>query len=142
MIGFPIGNSYNKTGYWVYRNAFDHLIRELIPHKLIETNAPLSTEVTVTWQKTSIESGRPERYMVHIINWSPTRKTPLYNEVHEDPIALTDIKVKLNIPFKNVTVKTVLAGEKLVHQSVNNGIEVVVKRIPIHEIICFDVIGS
>ena len=142
MIGFPIGNSYNKTGYWVYRNAFDHLIGELIPHKLIETNAPLSTEVTVTWQKTSIESGRPERYMVHIINWSPTRKTPLYNEVHEDPIALTDIKVKLNIPFKNVTVKTVLAGEKLVHQSVNNGIEVVVKRIPIHEIICFDVIGS
>ncbi len=139
MIGFPIGHSYFKTGYWVYRTAFESLVKELVPQKLLETNAPVSTEVTVTYQKSNLEPGRPERYLVHIINWSSTRKTRLHDEVHEDPIALTDIRIKLNIPNKNITVKTVISDEKLDHQFINSGIEVIVKRIPLHEIICFEV---
>ncbi len=138
LIGFPIGKSYYNKGYWIYRIAFERLVNELIPQKLVETNASLSTEITVTFQELNQHLNRPQRYMVHIINWSPTRKTPLYNEVHEDPVALTDIQVKLNIPLKNVTVKMMSTSERLSHQYVGNGIEVTIPRILIHEIVCFE----
>lgn len=141
LVGFPIGSSYYNKGYWVYRAAFDRLLFEVLPSRLIETNAPLSSEITITYQITSKETGRPERYMVHFINWSSTRKTPVHPEVHEDPVALTDIRVKLNIPLRNVTVKTVVSGTKLRHRSADNGIEVTIPRILVHEIVCFELNG-
>jgi len=138
LIGFPLGSSYYDKGYWIYRTAFEHLLHEVLPSRLIETNAPLSSEITVTYQHADKKIDRPERYLVHIINWSSTRKTPAYIEVHEDPVALTDIRLKLNIPFQNVTVKTIVSETKLQHRPSGNGIEVTIPSIPIHEIVCFE----
>jgi hypothetical protein len=138
LIGFPLGGSYYNKGYWVYRYAFEHLINELIPTKLVDTNAPLSTEITVTWQSENKDTKRPERYMIHIINWSPDRKAPTHPEVHEDPVALTNIRLKLNIPLQNVTVTAIVSGDKLQHQLFKNGIEVTIPQIFIHEIVSFE----
>lgn len=142
LVGFPIGTSYYNKGYWIYRTAFDRLLLEVLPSRLIETNAPLSSELTVTYQPASYETGRKERYMIHIINWSSTRKTPPHPEVHEDPVPLTGIRVKLNIPLRNVTVKTVFSGSKLRHRSSDTGIEVTIPHIKIHEIVCFELKGN
>jgi hypothetical protein len=138
LIGFPIGSSYFDKGYWIYRTAFEHLVNKLIPVKLVETNAPLSTEITLTFQNARKDIERPQRYLVHIINWSPVRKTTQYTEVHEDPVALTDVRIKLNIPLRNITVKSVVQDNILQHRSVNNGIEVTIPYILIHDIICFE----
>lgn len=138
LLGFPAGISYYNKGYWVYRNAFEHLLNELVPQKLVETNAPISTEITVTYQHADQKTGRPERYMVHIVNWSPVRRSKEHPEVHEDPVALTDIRLKLNIPLKGVTVSTVVGRDKLRHQTVNNGIEVTVPRVLLHEVVSFE----
>ncbi len=138
LIGFPVGNSYYAKGYWIYREAFMHLVNEFVPRKLVETNAPLSTEVTVTYQEANEASDRPERYMVHLINWSPVRKTPGHPEMHEDVVPLTDVHVKLNIPFRNVLITTVASREKLKHRMVDQYIEVTVPKISSHEIICFE----
>lgn len=138
LLGFPIGEAYYDKGYWIYREAFINLIKKVLPNRLIETNAPLSTEITITYQPANKDDQRPERFLVHIINWSPNRKTPSHSEVHEDPIALTDIRVKLNIPFREVTVKMVASGEKLKHNIAKDGIEVTIPRIPISEIVCFE----
>ena len=138
LIGFPIGVSYYSKGYWIYRSAFNKVLSEVLQSRLVETNAPVSAEITITFQPASNGIGRPARYMVHIINWSSARKTPQYQEVHEDPVALTDIKVKLNIPLKNVTVKTVCSGINLEHTQSGKGIEVLIPRIPVHEIVVFE----
>jgi hypothetical protein len=138
LIGFPIGGSYYDKGYWVYRAVFQRLLGEVLPLRLIETNAPLNAELTLTYQPASKETGRSERYMVHIINWSPSRKTPPPPEVHEDPVALTNVRVKLNIPLRNVTVKTAVSGNKLQYHSSDNGIDVTIPRILVHEIVCFE----
>jgi hypothetical protein len=74
LIGFPVGSSYYAKGYWIYREVFMRLVNEFIPQKLVETNASLSTEVTVTYQEASEGSDRPERYMVHLINWSLVKR--------------------------------------------------------------------
>ncbi|MBM4156925.1 MAG: hypothetical protein FJ221_18165, partial [Lentisphaerae bacterium] len=42
LIAFPVGQSYYRNGYWVYRSAFEHVLREVLPVRLIDTNAPLS----------------------------------------------------------------------------------------------------
>jgi hypothetical protein len=138
VIGFPIGTSYFNTGYWIYREVFNRLLNEVLPSRLLETNAPLSTELTVTYQPSEKESGRPERYMVHIINWSSSRKTPAHPEMHDDPVALTGIRVKLNIPLRNVTVKTVFSGSTLPRSTVDNGIEATIPHILVNEIVCFE----
>jgi hypothetical protein len=140
LIGFPLGLSYYNKGYWIYRNVFDRIVNEVLPQRLIETNAPLSTELTVTYQNASRELKRPERYMVHIVNWSPMRKSPPHPEVHEDPVALTDVRLKLNIPLKNVKVKTVLSGLTLPVKVIGNGLEVTIPKMPIHEVVCFELI--
>jgi hypothetical protein len=139
LLGFPVGQTYFDKGYWIYREVFSKLVKEVLPNRLIETNAPLNTEITVTYQPANSEEKRPERYLVHIINWSSTRKTPQHPEVHEDPVPLSDIRIKLNIPLGNVSVKTVFSGEKLNHRQVESGIEVNVPKIAINEILCFEI---
>lgn len=138
LVGFPLGLNYFKHGYWIYRTAFEKMVRDILPSRLIETNAPLSTEITITHQTAQKDIGRKERYMVHIINWSPVRKSPAHPEFHEDPIALTDVRLQLNIPLKNFTAKGIINGNKLNTKSIANGVEVVIPRIPVNEIVTFE----
>jgi hypothetical protein len=138
LIGFPVGTSYYNKGYWLYRVAFQRLLNELLPKRIIETNAPLSSEITVTYQNESKESYHPARYIVHIINWSPLRKTTQHPEVHEDPVPLTDIHLKLNIPLKNVVVKTAVTNLSLKAVKTAEGWAVTIPSITVHEAICFE----
>ena len=139
-IGFPIGMAYYEKGYWVYREAFLNLVNRVLPNRLIETNAPLNCEITLTYQPANKEENRPERYIVHIINWSPSRKTPSQSEVHEDPVPLKDIWVKLNIPIGKVVVNTIVAGEKIKPKFPANNIKVTIPKIGISEMVCFTLI--
>ena len=138
LIGFPIGLSYYNKGYWIYRTAFDKIVQGVLPSRLIESDAPLSSEITITHQVADKEHGRKERFMVHIINWSATRSTPNHPDMYDDPIELTNIRLRLNIPLQDFSVKTVISGIDLQPDAVDNGIEVIIPRIHIHEIICFE----
>jgi hypothetical protein len=138
LVGFPIGNSYYEKGYWIYRSIFERLTNEVLPKRLIETNAPLSTELTVTYQPSAKQIKRPERYLVHIINWSLSRKTTPHPEFHEDPVALTDLRIKLNIPLKNVKASAVVMDIALKHIVSETGIVVTIPRVGVSEIVCFE----
>jgi len=138
LIAFPVGQSYYRNGYWVYRSAFEHVLREVLPVRLIDTNAPLSTEITVTHQAADRAARRPERHLVHIVNWSPNRKAPPHPEFHESPVPLADVRVRLNLPLRGVTARTVVAGRRLSVKRVDGGVEVVVPRVPVHEIVAFE----
>jgi len=138
LVAFPIGSSYHEKGYWIYREAFLKLVKEVLQTRLIETDAPLNTEITLTYQRANPEFNRPERYLLHLINWSPSRKTPSNTEVHEDPVAIAGIHVKLNIQGCNGPVKLVCADEKLKHQKTMNSILVTVPKVRIHEIVSFE----
>jgi hypothetical protein len=132
LIAFPIGQSYYRNGYWVYRAAFEKLLGEVLPQRLLKTNAPLSTEVTVTHQAAQ------KRYLVHVINYSPVRKAPPHPEFHEDPIALTDVTVRLNLPLKVTAARALIAGEKLRVRADRGGVAVSLARVPVSEVICLE----
>jgi hypothetical protein len=141
LTGFPLGISYYNNGYWVYREMFEKLVREILPIRLIETNTPLTSEVTVTHQPANKEIQRQDRYLVHIINWSSTRKTPQHPETHDCPVPLSNIWIKLNIPIRQVNVKTVVTPGQLSYQFTETGVEVIVPQIIIHEIVCFELLN-
>ena len=140
LIGFPLGLSYYKYGYWIYRRTFQQATAELLPATLVQSNAPLSTEITLTHQAGRPESGRQERYLVHIVNFSPLRHTPSHPDYYEDPIALTDVTVRVNLPIHGARARAVVAGTTLpVRATQAGGVEVTVPRVPIHEVVTFEV---
>ena len=77
--------------------------------------------------------------MVHIVNFSSVRRTPKHTEFHDDPIPLNKVTVRLNLPLRVSTAKTLYAGKDLpVRRDVGGGVEVLVSRVDIHEVICFE----
>ena len=86
-------------------------------------------------------AGRPERFLIHVVNFSPVRKAPPHPEFHDDPIALNDVTVRLNLPLKIATARALVAGETLRPRTAARGIEVTLARVPISEVICLDVAG-
>jgi len=137
LVGFPLGLGYYKQGYWIYREALRHLLRTVGPRPLVETDAPMSAEIAVTRQapRTGV---RPERYLVHVVNFSPMRRTPSHPEFCEDPIPLTDVTVRLNLPLEVGSARALLSGETLRVRSTGDGIEVTVPRVPISEVVCLE----
>jgi len=141
LLAFPAGTSYYRNGYWIYRAAFDYLVGQVVPERLVDTDAPLSTEITLTHQLADAGARRPERYLIHVINWSANRKAPPHPEVFESPTPLADVRVRLNLPLKVRTARAVTSGDKLRVRSVRGGVEVVVPRVAIHEIVSLEVRG-
>ena len=139
LFGFPIALSYYRANYWAYNSMFRHMLRQVLPAPLVETNAPMTTEVTLTHQTARADINRPERYMVHVVNFQPTRSTVRSPDFFDDPVALTDVIVRVNLPLRSVKARAVDAGMDLQTRAApNGGIEVTVPRIAIHEIISFE----
>jgi hypothetical protein len=138
VFGFPLGSAYFGQGYWVYRQALQHVLKAVHPVPLLTSNAPLSAELTVTHQSARHTGAKP-RYLVHIVNWSPNRSTPKHPIFYEDPIPLTEVVVRLNVP--EPIGKACLAGAKtrLAVKQTSSGVEVIIPRVAVHEVICFDV---
>jgi hypothetical protein len=136
LVGFPIGTSYYSTGYWIYRKAVGYLLIRLMPNRLVDTSAPLSTEVTVTHQ-VATGAGRDERYLVHLINWSSVRGTPEHPQFFEDPIPLTDIDVRLRLPASISSARCVISSQDLPISPMADGrISIRIPRIETSEIVC------
>ncbi len=139
VFGFPLGAAYFNQGYWVYRQALQHVLKTLLPVPLVESNAPLSAEVTVTHQQARRDTGRKERYLVHVVNWSANRGSPKHPVFYEDPVALTDVTVRLNVPRRVSAARAVVSNSALALRRTATGAEANVARIPIHEVVCFEV---
>jgi len=90
---FPIGTSYYRQGYWIYREVFHRLVRAVLPVRLVETNAPISAGLSVTHQQA--DASHPKRWMIHVVNFAANRRAPEHIEYHEDPIPLRDVRIDL-----------------------------------------------
>jgi hypothetical protein len=139
LFAFPLGQSYYNQGYWIYRQAFQKVLRDLLPAPLVQSDAPLSTELTLTHQASRPDMGRKMRYLVHIVNFSPVRRTPGHPDFYEDPIPLTNVKVRVNLPLEITTARAVVAGADLpARRAAGGGVEVLVPRVVINEVISLE----
>jgi hypothetical protein len=106
LVAFPVGQGYYNQGFWIYRQAFQKALSEVLPVPLIQSDAHLSTELSLTHQKATPNAGRKERYLVHLVNYSPVRQTPKHTDFYEDPVPLTNVTVRVNLPLTTKLRKT------------------------------------
>jgi hypothetical protein len=135
LVAFPLGKSYFTQGYWVYAAAFRHLLGRIV-RPLVGSSAPAATEIEVTHQAAA--PGRGERYLVHIVNWSPGRGAPKHPVFHEEPVPLADVRITLDLPLAAARARAVIAGQELPVRRTAQGLEVRVPRVEIHEIVSFE----
>ena len=90
---FGLGTAYFEHGYWIYRELLGRVLERLLPEPLVRTDAPQSAEVTVTHQAATADRGA--RWIVHVVNFSPLRRSLRSVEFLEDPIPLHDVGVAL-----------------------------------------------
>ncbi len=139
LFAFPLGLSYYNQGYWIYRQAFQKVLKDVLPAPLIQSNAPLSTELSLTHQAARPDTGRKARYLVHIVNYSPVRGTPKHPAFYEDPIPLTNVTIRLNLTLNVSVARAVVAGLDLpVRRATGGGVEALVPRVAIHEVVSFE----
>ncbi|MBL0156758.1 MAG: beta-galactosidase trimerization domain-containing protein [Bryobacterales bacterium] len=133
LFAYPLGLHYFTQGYWIDRAALKHVLASILPGQLVSSNAPVSSEVTVTFQ----QKPRP-RYLVHIVNWSANRGTPRHPVFHEEPVTLTDITVRLRRPVTGGAARAVVSGLSLPLRRAGGVVEVTVPRVPLHEVLVFE----
>jgi hypothetical protein len=80
--------AYQKEGDSIYRRVVGNMLDLLLPRRLLTTNAPSSTEVTVTRQG--------DRHIVHLVNYQPNRRGG-HVEVIEEVVPMRDVKVGLRL---------------------------------------------
>ena len=139
LVAFPLGQGYYNQGLWIYRQAFQKVLSEVLPVPLIQSDAHLSTELSLTHQAAKPSIGRKERYLVHLVNYSPVRKTPKHTDFYDDPIPLHNVTVRVNLPLRVSTAKALYAGQALpVSRDPGGGVEVMIPRVDVHEVLCFE----
>jgi len=137
LVAFPVGQGYYNQGFWIYRQAFQKVLSEVLPVPLLQSDAHLSTELSLTHQ--APKPGRKERYLVHMVNYSPVRKTPKHTDFYDDPVPLSNVTIRLNLPLRVSTAKALYAGQELpVRRDAGGGVAVLVPRVNIHEVVCFE----
>jgi hypothetical protein len=137
IFSFPVGSSYFSHGYWVYREAFRRVVDSVLPERAIVTDAPLAADVTLTWQAASDE--HPERWLVHLVNFGPSRRGPGHLEYYEDVVPLHGTRVTLATDQSITRIYQASDGTPLNVEAVDNGVSTTVPRIDRGEIIVFEV---
>lgn len=87
----PIFTAYQRHGNLTFRALVGKLLERLLPDPQLSTDAPPSTEVTLTRQDTD---GTP-RYLAHVVNYSPQRRGSSHVEVLDAPIPLHNVRLTL-----------------------------------------------
>jgi hypothetical protein len=139
LLAFPLGQGYYNQGFWIYRRAFQQALGEVLTAPLIQSDAHLTTELSLTHQAPNRGAGRKERYMVHLVNFSPVRRTPKHTDFHDDPISLCNVTVRVNLPLEVSTARAVYARTDLpVRRVASGGVEFLVPRVEIHEVVSLE----
>jgi hypothetical protein len=133
---FPLGASYYRHGYWIYREVFRRLLQRVLPERLVETSAPISSEVTVTHQ--AADENHPARWMVHVVNFSPNRRSPEHCEYLEDPIPLHDVRITLRAGAAFTRAYLAADDSSLPLRSVGGGWEVTLPKVQYGAIAVFE----
>jgi len=135
-VSFPLGSSYYRHGYWIYREVFRRLLRMVLPDQLVSTSAPISAEVTVTHQAASAH--HLARWMVHLVNFSPNRRSPEHCEYLEDPIPLRDVRITLHSGEVFTRAYLAASGSPLPLRPITGGWEVTLPEVRYGTIVVFE----
>jgi hypothetical protein len=125
----PVFASYFKHGSPVFRHLVANGLQRLMPDRLIESDCPPTTEITVNAQ--------PGRKIVHMVNYGANRRGN-HVEVIEQVTPLVNRTIKLRMPKAPSKVYIAPEGNDL-NVSYDNGVaSVTVPQIGVHAMVVFE----
>ncbi|HZV72245.1 MAG TPA: alpha-amylase family protein [Conexibacter sp.] len=139
-FSFALASAYFEHGYWFYRELFERTLARLLPRPLVRTSAPASAEVTLTQQRA--EDAHGERWIVHVVNYSPLRRAQGRMEYLEDPIPLCDVEITLDRDVPIGRVYEVRSGSELAFQETEAGWRTTVPRVPVAATVVYEARGA
>jgi len=91
----PIFKAYYEHGYFAYKNIVENCIRTVLPERLVRTDAPPSSEVSLTRQGS--------RILVHVVNFQPQRRGKNVEYIEEAyPVRNISLEVRTQTRPKSV----------------------------------------
>ena len=126
----PVFGAYQQYGNLAFRALVGQCLRLLVTAPVVETDAPSTTEVTLLHQGA--------RRLVHLVNYSATRRATPHVEVLERPVPLRDVTLRVRGAGKVSAVKLARAGLSLPFQTRDGTVSVTVPRVDVHEIVVIE----
>lgn len=132
LFGTYFGD-FQREGDSVYRRVVGNALDLLLPQPLLTTDAPPTTEVTVTQQAT--EEGT--RQIVHLVNYQPNRRGR-HVEVIEQMTPLRDVRVGLRLTHAPKSVTLAPEGIALAVEYHEGRAWVTVPEVRVHQMVVFE----
>ena len=130
----PLFSAYLHHGNLTFRALAGKCLDALLPEKRLETNAPPTCEVTLMHQET--ETGH--RQIVHLVNYSPQRRSTGHVEVLDSPVPLHDISVRLYRPGGANRAFNARTKADLPLTIEGDHVSVIIPRVDAHALIVFE----
>ncbi len=121
--------AYQSQGDTVYRRLVGNALDLLLPQRMVTTDAPATTEVTVTRQE--------DRSMVHLVSYHAGRRGA-HVEVIEDVVPLREVKLSLRLPRAPSKAYTAPDRQPLAVDYFEGAARVVIPEVREHAIVVFE----
>jgi hypothetical protein len=129
-VAFPIFESYALNSYLVHKQVVANCIDRLLPHPLVQTDAPSTAEVTLTEQT--------GRRIIHLLHYPAERRAPDLDIV-EDVIALTQVKLALQLEHRPARVYLAPQRHELSFEYTRGYAHAVVPQVNGHQMVVFEI---
>ena len=133
-IATSLFEDYYITDYWAYRCLLNNCVNLIFRERILSTDAP-------SWVETSLmQQQEKDRYVLHFVNYHPTRRGNTKLERIEEVCPCTNIRFKVKIPrrIKIKKVHTAPSGTKLEWKITNNKLTAVLPSLELHEMVVIE----
>jgi hypothetical protein len=134
-VAYPIFSAFGKHGNAPYRLLVRNLLERLLPEPLLRVGAPTSTEATVTRQRRI--DGRGERTIVHLLQYTPERRTKELDLV-EDVVPLFNVPLSLRSARPPKKVYLAPEGTPVPSEHLAGRVNLLVPEIRGHAMVVFE----
>ena len=128
-ISFPIFSGYANNAYRVQKLLVRNCLRRLLPHPLVETDLPSTSEVTVTQQH--------GKQIVHVLHYPAVRRAPDLDIV-EEPFPLSNVNLSLRLEQRPGKVYLAPQRQSLKFDYRNGYASLVLPSVAGHQMVVFE----
>jgi len=129
----PIFKAYMEHGYFAYKALVENCISLLVPHRLVRTNAPPSSEVSLTTQ--------PGRLIAHIVNFQPQRRGKSVEYI-EGAYPVRDVSLEVKTEKEPRKVYLAPSRRALPYIFEREYTSCVVPEVTTHQMVVFEIRGD
>jgi len=131
-VATSLFQNYYTTDYWAYRRLLSNCVNLISPERVLSVDAP-------SWVETSLmQQPGKDRYVVHFVNYHPTRRGNTNLERIEEVCTCTNIRLEVEVPEQIKKVYAAPSETDLEWKVVNGKLAVTLPSLKLHEMVVIE----